>query len=406
MNIILYSLIYPPDVCSNAYVFADLTEELLRRGHHVTVITTTPHYGGSSEQLHNGKKRWYKTSTFHEAKVYHICVGSEKGGIAQRLDTYARFHHYAVKLLNVEGVKADVILSQTPPPILAGFTTTRLGKRLSAKTVFILQDIWVDNLFNRKKIGNTIYKLLCSIEHKVYKKPDAIVTLTEEMAEAVEKKLENKDILHIIPNPVNTEIYYPRKRTYFLRKKYKIEENDFVASYVGNLAAAQNLYPLIEYAKNTQNIKVIIAGNGNKEKEYRAAAAGCDRIIFLGYISREETTEVNTVSDVCMVMLSGYVSRNCLPSKLPTIMAMGKPIALCCSPGAGLAEYVEKNQIGLTSNIESQTSFIQMMDTFRMQKDLCEAFGNNSYNCAIRDFSLSTIVDRYEELFRNITYNP
>ena len=405
MNILLYSLIFPPDVCSNAYVFSDLAEELLRRGHNVTVITTTPHYGGSGEELYNGKKSWYKISDFHNAKVYHICVGSEKGGAAQRLNTYARFHHYAIKLIKVESITADVILSQTPPPILAGFTTTRLGKRLSAKTVFILQDIWVDNLLNRKKIGKAVYRLLSSMERKAYKKPDAIVTLTEEMAKAVGRKLEGTDRLHVIPNPVNTAIYYPREKTDDLIKKYKINENDFVVSYVGNLAAAQNLYPLIEYAKSTPGIRVLIAGNGKKEKDYREAAAGCDRIVFLGYISRGETTEVNTVSDACVVMLSGYVSKNCLPSKLPTIMAMGKPIALCCSPESWLAEYVENNQIGFTSNIESQTSFTEMMESFRKQKDLCEVFGNNSNNCAIRDFSLSTIVDRYEALFRTINCN-
>ena len=402
MDILLCSIIYPPDVCSNAYVFADLTEEFIRRGHRVTVITTTPHYGGSAEELLEGKAGWYRTSKFHGASVFHICVGNEKGGALRHLDTYARFHHYAPKLVKLEQIKADVVLAQTPPPILAGHTAKRLGKRLRAKSVLILQDAWVDNLLRRKRIGKLVYRILNGIEKSVYSKQNAVVTLSEDMGKTVRHKLKWPERLQIIPNPVNTEIYHPREITEEQRKKYRVAETDFVVSYVGNLGGAQDILPLIEYAKKRSDVKVLIAGNGKRESEYRKAAENVDNIVFLGYISREETTEVNAISDVCMVMLSEYISDTCFPSKLPTIMAMGRPIALCCRPDCGVARYVVENEIGLTSDVNDAESFVQMMERFREDGELRKNCADNAFRAAMRDFSLQSVGDQYEKLLRTV----
>ena len=402
MNILLYSIIYPPDVCSNAFVFADLTDELLRRGHRVTVITTTPHYGGSSDGLQDGKTRWYRKSEFHGASVYHICVGSEKGGILRHLDTYARFHHYALKLKKIEDLTADVVISQTPPPILAGHTAFRLGKQLAAKSILILQDAWVDDMFRRRRIGRTSYNILSAIEKSVYKKQDAVVTLSEDMANTVRPKTGSTKRLYVIPNPVNTEIYRPKERSAELKRKYNINDADFVVSYAGNLGVAQDLHPLIEYAKTKPDVKVLIAGNGKREAEFREAADGADNIVFLGYISREETTEVNAVSDACMVMLSDYITDTCFPSKLPTIMAMGKPVALCCRANCGVSRYVTENGIGLVSDVNRPEEFAKMMERFREDSALQKQCAENAYRAALRDFSLQSIGEQYESLLRTV----
>ena len=64
MKILLYSLIFAPDVCSNAYVFSDMAKEMRRQGHTITVITTTPHYDEKTSAqkkagLFPGKKLYY-----------------------------------------------------------------------------------------------------------------------------------------------------------------------------------------------------------------------------------------------------------------------------------------------------------------------------------------------------------
>ena len=44
MKILLYSLVFAPDISSNSFLFTDLAKEFKKQGHEVAVITTTPHY--------------------------------------------------------------------------------------------------------------------------------------------------------------------------------------------------------------------------------------------------------------------------------------------------------------------------------------------------------------------------
>lgn len=402
MNILLYSLIYPPDVCSNAYVFSDLTAELIRRGHQVTVITTTPHYGGSPDGLRNGKRKWYQYSSHFGASVYHICVASQKGNTRQRIKTFRKFHKYALKVVKEESIAADVVITQTPPPITVAFTVKKLCRYLNSKSILVMQDIWVDDIYNRGRIGVFAYAILKSIEKFAYNKIDAVATLTDGMLLMLKSRVSRDTELTVIPNPVNTSLYNRRERTAELLKRYQLEEDAFVVSYVGNIGVAQDLQPLIDYAKAYPNIRVLIAGNGSKESELRQAISGVSNITFLGYISREQTVEVNALSDVCLVMLSEYVSETCFPSKIPTIMATGKPIVLSCGSKCGVKEYIEDNHIGIVTSISDKTSFINAIDCFRENTDFKNKCGENAYYAAIRDFSLSSIGDRYEALFRQI----
>ncbi|MBQ7523748.1 MAG: glycosyltransferase, partial [Oscillospiraceae bacterium] len=185
MNILLYSLIFPPDVCSNAYVFADLADELQRRGHTVTVITTTPHYGGSDEELQDGKASWYKVGNYHGIRSYHICVAPQKGGAFRRMQTYWRFHHRAFALLKNESITADAVLAQTPPPILVASTCRRLAKKLHAKPILVLQDLLMDDYYADGKLPQWLFRIISRIEKDRYEKMDAIVTLSETMAKRV-----------------------------------------------------------------------------------------------------------------------------------------------------------------------------------------------------------------------------
>lgn len=407
MNVLLYSLIFPPDVCSNAYVFADLADELHRRGHTVTVITTTPHYGGSAEGLRNGKASWYRIGDYHGMKTYHICVAPQKGDVQQRLQTYWLFHRYATKLLKTEPISADVVLTQTPPPLTGAPICKKLAKKLHAKSVLILQDLWFDDLFHAGKIGRTAFRAAACIEKNVYEQMDAVVTLSDDMAQLIKNKGVAANKISVIANPVNTEIYHPSKETDEMRQSFGVAPSDFVISYVGNIGTAQDLTPLIDYAKQhtDDGTVILIAGNGVHEQQYRAMAEGLSNVRFLGYVSREVSVEMNAISDVCTVMLAEHVTNTCFPSKLCTLMAMGKPILLVCREDSSLRDYVAKMQIGLSAPVTASQVVAASIDELRSDHEKRVAYGQNAYSVAMRDFALVAVGGEYEALLKNLLYS-
>ena len=400
MKILLYSLIFPPDVCSNAYVFADLADELQRRGHTVTVITTTPHYGGSAEGLQDGKAPWYKVGDYHGVRSYHICVAAEKGGAFRRMQTYWRFHRYATKLLQAERIEADAVLTQTPPPITVAPACRKLAKKLHAKSALVLQDLWSDDMYCGGKIPRWVFQAVCALERRLYGKMDALITISDAMSKRILDKGVSASKLTVITNPVNPTLYHPIAATDEMRKQFGVSASDFVISYVGNIGTAQDLTPLIDYARGHQNdgTVVLIAGNGSREEKYRLMADGLSNVRFLGFVTRNITAQINAVSDVCTVVLSEYVTETCFPSKLCTLMAMAKPIALACRADCALRDYVSDHRIGVSTPVTDSAAFAAVLDALRADPEQRAAFGKAAYETAMREFVLEAVGEKYEQV--------
>ncbi len=48
-NILILTLVFPPDSVSTAQIMGELAKDLQENGHKVTVLTTTPHYNRDME---------------------------------------------------------------------------------------------------------------------------------------------------------------------------------------------------------------------------------------------------------------------------------------------------------------------------------------------------------------------
>ena len=75
----MVSLVFPPDNVSTAQIMGELSIDLKKYGHNVTVISTIPHYnrGIEKEKSQPIRKKWGKLlrkSQFKEIMVYHIWI--------------------------------------------------------------------------------------------------------------------------------------------------------------------------------------------------------------------------------------------------------------------------------------------------------------------------------------------
>ena len=406
MKILLYSLIFAPDVCSNAYVFSDMAREMKRQGHDVSVITTTPHYDEATsaqkkEALSFGKKSWYRMSNYNGIPVFHINVAPRKGGIKQRLETFYKFHKYAPKIIKEEQLHADVVIAQTPP-MTVGLVCKKMARMMNAKSLLILQDLWLDAMVNRGKIKGLIKGVLEKIERYEYRQIDAVSTISDVMADKVKPKVKDTKKIHVIPNFVDTSIYHPIEVDNDIRAQYGLSEHDFVISYVGNIGNAQDLTPLIECAKAQPDIKVLIAGNGVKEHEFREKAKGVSNVKFLGFVPREETLLINAVSNVCMVMLASHVVATSFPSKTYTIMAMAKPIVITCGEGSAAGTFIEENKIGWAINSDDIEGFNRLISHLSTNREVLKEYGENAFNVIQKGYSEKVVVEQYSDLIKTI----
>lgn len=408
-DILLHTLVFPPDGNSNAYIFADIAMELLRHGHKVTIITTTPHYSTIKENLEKqpllkGDKKWFRKSMFNGMECFHIVVPSEKGNMKQRLITYIKFHFYALILSKDKNIKADVVITQSPP-LSIGIANALIGSRKKAKSVYVVQDLFPDGPISQGKIKNRlIIKILRTIEKFVYKKNDVVVAISEGIKKHLDQRVPKETKLCLIPNFVDTDIYHPMPKENPLAEKFNVKDK-FIVSYVGNIGNAHDLSPILYCAKELKdlNIEFVIAGNGIKKDYYEKMAKedNLDNIKFIGYQKREDTPLINAFSDMCLVMLASHIKSYSFPSKIYTLMAMAKPIILVSSNECDAAQFIKETKSGWAVESEQYGDFTSLVRELYFNRAILDQFGNNSLKNVI-DYTKVSVGRQYHELISEL----
>lgn len=409
-DILLHTLLFSPDGNSNAYIFADIALELQKLGHNVTVISTTPHYSVLQENIDkqpfsDGGKKWYKQSDFHGIPCYHIIVPSEKGSMKKRIMTYVKFHWYALKLSKGKDIKADVVITQSPP-LSIGIINSMIANKKKAKAVYVVQDLFPDGPITQGKIKNKlVIRILRAIEKSVYKRNDSIIAISDGIRGHLEKRVPRDKILRTIPNFADTDIYHPMPRENKLSDKYDIKDK-FVVSYVGNIGNAHDLSPILHCARELKelNIEFIIAGNGIKKDYFEAKAKeeGLDNVKFIGYQKREDTPYINAFSDICLVMLAPHVKGFSFPSKIYTLMAMGKPIIVMCSSESNAADFITGTKSGWAVESGDYTGFTSLVKELYYDKTLLNQFGENSLKTVNNGYTKESVGRQYDQLIKEL----
>lgn len=231
---------------------------------------------------------------------------------------------------------------------------------------------------------------------------DSVSTISEEMCELVQKKLNNGKKVSIIPNFVDTSLYYPVTQDF--REKYGISKDDFVVSYVGNIGTAQDLNPLMELARSDLDVKILIAGNGCFEEKYRKIVdeEKLTKVSFLGYLTREETREVNSISNLCAIMLHKKIQSTSFPSKTYSIMAQKKPIIITCAENSSAGNFIEQNKLGEYVFVEDTKEYVNRIEKLMHEKELLDEYGNNAYKMINDHYSSNVVAKQYVELFKSL----
>lgn len=409
-NILLHTLVFPPDGNSNAFIFGDIALELQKHGHKVTVISTTPHYSILQDALDkqpftNGEKDWYKKSNFHGIECYHIVVPDEKGSMIQRLKTYIRFHRCALKLSKIIGSKVDAVIAQSPP-LSIGIISSLMAKTKKAKSVYIVQDLFPDGSIAQGKIKNKlIIKILRAVEKSVYKRNDVIVAISKGIKGHLKQRIPKNTLLRLIPNFVDTDIYYPMSKVNSLSLELKTNKK-FVISYVGNIGNAQDLSPVLYCAKQLKSLDIlfIIAGSGIKKDYYESQAKRekLNNIKFIGYQKREVTPLINALSDVSLVMLAPHIKDYSFPSKIYTLMGMAKPIVLMCSSGCSATEFVSRTKSGWVVKNGHNEKFTALIQKLYSNPEILNEAGSNSLKTVEKRYTKEFVGKEYNELIKEL----
>lgn len=112
-----------------------------------------------------------------------------------------------------------------------------------------------------------------------------------------------------------------------IRKKYLFTEKDRLILYVGRLSDGKGLCELIQafrlLSEKDENVRLIIAGNGDFNRYLVVSAPYWGRITFTGFLTEEQLGEMYAIADIGVVPSLheelGYVPIEMMMHRLPVI---------------------------------------------------------------------------------------
>ncbi len=126
------------------------------------------------------------------------------------------------------------------------------------------------------------------------------------------------------------------------RAQWRISE-PFVALYSGNIAAKQGVPIIIEAARllaARRDLLFVICGDGAERERLDRLAADCENVRIVGLQPMARLGDLLGLATVHLLPQIGGAADLVLPSKLPNMLASGRPIIATAAPGTGLADEI------------------------------------------------------------------
>lgn len=267
--------------------------------------------------------------------------------------------------------------------------------------------IWNEKNFFYKKI----YKFFKQKEKEAVEKNDGIVCLTFAAQKIIKEWREYKinRPFQVIPCSVDTNLFDANKLDFSLKERFKkqlkIEEEDFIISYLGSLGTWYLIKEMIEFFKIISDknpaAKFLFISPAPKEaiiKEARKCGLNENKIM-IKKAKRNEVPVLLSFSKLSVFFIkSCYSKQSSSPTKLAEIMAMGIPVIT--NSGIGdVEEIVEKYHSGIVLKELNDSSFKSVAELICKKNDFKE---NEIRKAAEEFYNLDNAVEKYYEIYQQI----
>lgn len=249
--------------------------------------------------------------------------------------------------------RPDIIIGSSPT-LFAAAAAYLLAKRLRARFVLEIRDLWPQTFVDMGHYSatNPLIKALQILEVFLYRKADRIITL----ARGSETYLRERGIagskISYIPNGVRLEQFTSSLDRPAAREKFGF--SGFTIVYTGAHGPANGLEVILEaaeYLRKEKNLEFVLVGDGTLKEDLRVRARSMDltNVRFLPPVPKSEIPELLLAADAAVMPLTsaGVFGYAVSPNKLFDYLAAGKPV-LCTVPG-DTAALVESRRCGYSS---------------------------------------------------------
>ena len=387
------------------FLVNEISEEFVKRGYKVTVLTGLPDYATSKIPK---KYKWFKNrkENYNGVDIIRVPIIARHHGVIFRVFNYLSFFINSSFYALFHKFDCDIIFSYQTAPVLMINPAMILRKRLKKPLFIYVLDIWPDQMkvwnVNEK---NPLYKIMLKYCKKAYNSGD-IVGITSRPF---------KDyLINVCDVNENKIIYLPQHSSRMEIKNTKPKKNqitNFV--FAGNIGQQQNIECIINAVslmKTTKQFLVNIYGEGTSYKkciEYSKELRVDDKIKFYGRVPKEKLNDIYPKMDAFLLTLCsekeiGFVA-NTVPAKLQNYMSGGKPILAAIDGGA--KEIIEESKCGAVVPSGDYKAYAELLDDFIEDKEKYKECGKNAVKYFNENFEKNIVIDKLEKELNKLADN-
>lgn len=399
MKILIVDQYYYPE----EFQINDISWQLVKDGHQVTVLTGLPNYpsGNIPEEYRHGRRRDEYMNGVHVIRCFEI---ARKPGAAGMSLNYLSYCISAVLKGYLLHGQFDVVFIYETSPVLMAYPAEVFARRKRIPVFLYCCDIWPEVVKVMLPDENSMaFRIIKKLSTCLYKRADLI---------AVQSKgfYQYFDTVHGISGEKLR--YLPQYAdSDYAEQDFTPEDNgivDFV--FLGNIGMAQDICGLIQAVEQIRELpgfKVHLVGEGsylNEAKKLVGQKKLERQICFYGRRPYEEMPQFYKIADVCLATLQADSAISLtIPSKVQGYMAAGKPIIAALSGFA--RDVVEESRSGICVTPGNIDELAAAMKAFIEDREKYKDCGINARSYYAKHFTKEHFMESlYSLLDETITF--
>ena len=327
MKFLIVSQVFWPDSTAVSQILTDLAEDLVQKGHEVSVIA-------SSRQYEQPENRFPSTETHNGVSIRRIWQTSfGKRHVIGRIVDFLSFNvSLLLPLLTARKGDHDVLIGLTVPPLVS-LVSGIVARRKGIKFAYWVMDLQPELSIaaGYLKQGSPAARVLSRLGDSIYLRSDLIIALDRYMAEHIEQRGGRLTHTTVIPVwPVTGPAYAgPRAENPF-RKAHGLGDR-LIVMYSGNHSVYNPLDTILRTVwlfRFDPRFLFLFVGGGVRKKEVSEfkATHGLENIRQLPLQDRSSIRESLAAADLHLVVLGEGCAGFTHPSKVYGAMFIGRPV--------------------------------------------------------------------------------
>ncbi|WP_136634292.1 glycosyltransferase family 4 protein [Pseudooceanicola onchidii] len=315
-----------------------LARELAKQGHDVYVISVRKHHLMVKPEI--AKAAPFKESVDGYTMVRVTTLDYPHAHHKKRILGWIQFGLKLPGLLRHGVPKPDVVLYSSPG--LLGFLgAERVARRVKAKLVFEVRDIWPLSLviIGNYEPSHPFIRLLQWVEDRAYRVSDQVISNLQNAVDHMASRGMDRGKFHWLPNGV---LLGDRSMADPLAPSVndQLPTGKFIVGYAGTLGEANNLDVFLAAAaqlRTRTDIEFVLVGDGRNKDELKAYAQReqLDNVTFIDAIPKTQVQSLLSHFDACYIGLPAepLFKFGVSPNKLFDYLAAAKPIIYAVDSG-------------------------------------------------------------------------